>query len=103
MVEINVAAIIPPSTITPMDLIVIAPAPVATASGITPKTKERMVIMMALKRDLAAYRAASFIGTPSSRCSLATSTIRMAFLDDRPISRTRPIWANRLLSRPARF
>ena len=53
--------------------------------------------MIARNRSLAALTAESIIETPLSRCSFATSTMRIAFFDDNPINRTRPICASNFI------
>ena len=49
------------------------------------------VIMTARIRMRAPISAASRIGNPASRCSLANSTIRMPFFAAKAISTTMPI------------
>ena len=83
----------PLKTVMPIDLRALAPAPLATTSGATPRMKANEVIRIGRKRARAASTAASRIGLPSfTRCSRATSTIRIAFLADKAMSRIRPIW-----------
>lgn len=88
----RVAKIIPPITPVPTEWRLAAPAPELKTRGITPKMKVREVIRIARKRSLAAARAASLGNRPSLRLSTANSTIKMAFLAERAISVTRPIW-----------
>src|SRR5262249_42832581 len=88
-----VATNMPPHTAVPSDQRECAPAPLATTNGTTPRMKANEVIKIGRKRNCAAATAASTIVSPSrSCCSLANSTIRMAFLAARPMSITRPIW-----------
>jgi len=84
----KVAANIPNIKTIPIDCCVIAPAPVANASGKIPKRKDKIVIIIARKRRLPAFIAESIILTPDSLCSLANSTIRMAFLAAKATSKT---------------
>ena len=67
-------------------------APVAIASGTTPRMKASEVMTMGRKRSRAASTAASKIESPPACRSGATSTMRMAFLADSPIKVTRPTW-----------
>jgi hypothetical protein len=53
---------------------------------------ESAVISTGRRRISAASRAASSRLAPSARRRLANSTIRIEFLEARPISVTRPIW-----------
>ena len=89
----NDAAIMPPNTAVPTARWVAAPAPEAITSGTSPRMKANDVIMTARKRRLAALMAAATISSPCRRCSMANSTIRMAFLAASAISTTMPIWA----------
>jgi len=83
----------PLDTAMPIDLRELAPAPVASTSGITPRMKAKEVMRMGRKRARAASSAASMTGLPSNmRRSRATSTIKIAFLAESAISSTRPIW-----------
>ena len=83
----------PLNTAMPIDLRALAPAPVARTSGSTPKMKAKEVMRMGRKRARAASTADSRMGLPSNtRRSRATYTIRMAFLAERAINSTRPIW-----------
>ena len=83
----------PENTVMPIDLRALAPAPLAKTSGATPRMKANDVIRIGRKRARAASTAASMIGLPSlTRCSRATSTIRIAFFADSAMSRMRPIW-----------
>jgi len=68
----------PAKTVVPMTRRLMAPAPVATIRGITPRMKEKAVIRTARNRRRAASMAASKMEQFfSSRCVLANSTIRM--------------------------
>ena len=83
----------PVNTVMPIDLRALAPAPVASTSGTTPRMKANDVMRIGRKRARAASTAASSDGLAVvTRNSRATSTIRMAFLADSAISRMRPIW-----------
>ena len=88
----TVAAAMPPTTARPMAWRLAAPAPEATTSGMKPVIEEIEVIRMGRKRYLAASTAASRMPRPLARCSLANSTIKMAFLLARAMSSTMPIW-----------
>ena len=87
-----VAASMPPNTVVPTEVFDAAPAPEAIISGTTPRMNAKEVIRIGRSRSRAASSAASTSGMPLSRFSFANSTIRIAFLADRPISVTRPIW-----------
>ena len=77
----------------PIDLRALAPAPVASTSGTTPRMKANDVIRIGRNRARAASTADSSSGLRSRTCSSsATSTIRIAFLADSAISRIMPIW-----------
>ena len=83
----------PLNTVMPIDLRALAPAPVASTSGTTPRMKANDVIRIGRNRARAASTADSSSGLRSRTCSSsATSTIRMAFLADSAISRIMPIW-----------
>ena len=82
----------PLNTVMPIDALALAPAPLATTSGATPRMKAKEVITIGRKRARAASTAASKIGMPSARISRANSTIRIAFFAESAMSRTRPIW-----------
>ena len=68
----------------------LAPAPVAIASGTQPKPNASDVITIARRRVFAAASAASRADMPSRTCSIATSQMRIAFLADRPDQRHEP-------------
>ena len=89
-----VAVSIPPMTAEPMAIRPLAPGPVETASGKTPKMKAKLVIRIGRKRILAASTAASMIRLPSFSARSANSFIRMAFFEVRPIVVRRPICRN---------
>ena len=83
----------PLNTLMPSERRALAPAPVASTSGSTPRMKANDVIRIGRKRMRDASTAASQIDLPSTmRSSRATSTIRMPFLADSAISSIRPIW-----------
>ena len=67
----NVAVSIPPATAVPMAFIAPAPAPVAMASGRTPKKKASEVMMIGRNRNLAASSVASIRPAPWAIHSLA--------------------------------
>ena len=54
--------------------------------------KAKLVIITGRKRSRAPSIADSTIDLPCWRCSIANSTIRIAFLAASAISTTRPIW-----------
>ena len=83
----------PPNTDVPTPWRLRAAAPLAITSGISPRIKAKLVIITARKRSLAPSVAASSTGTPFSRCSLANSTMRMAFFAASAIRTTMPICA----------
>lgn len=88
----QVDAIMPVNTLIPRDLRELAPAPVASTSGNTPRIKAKDVIRIGRKRVRAASIAASKIGLPSKlRCSRATSTIKMPFFAESAINSINPI------------
>ena len=80
----NVPTIMPPSTPVPMARCAPEPAPVASASGSTPRPKASEVIRIGRRRSRTACIVASTSSMPFSRFSLANSTIRIAFLLVRP-------------------
>ena len=79
-----VAISIPKNTVVPIEWRLTAPAPPATSSGETPKMKASDVIRIGRSRSRAASDAALSSGTPCSCSELANSTIRIAFLAERP-------------------
>ena len=87
----QVEANMPEATAMPSDLRALAPAPLASTNGITPRMKTKDVIMIGRKRDCAASMAASMMPLPAARPSRAISTMRMPFFAERAISRTSPI------------
>ena len=96
----SVTPTMPLKTAIPSDRRISAPAPVATASGITPRMKANEVIRIGRSRSRHASSVASWRDRPSTCICLAYSTIRMAFLHARPTSTTRPICTKMLTSRP---
>src|SRR5215469_2467952 len=89
----QVEAIMPLNTVMPIDLRALAPAPLAITSGATPRMNANEVIKIGRSRAIAPSTAASNSGLPScTRCSRATSTIRIAFLAESAMSKTMPIW-----------
>ncbi|CFO00475.1 Uncharacterised protein [Bordetella pertussis] len=95
------AASIPPSTPIPTARWLAAPAPVAMASGTTPRMNASDVIRMGRKRRRAASTADSYRPCPRAYWSLANSTIRMAFLAASPITVTMPTWKYTSLDMPS--
>jgi hypothetical protein len=86
----NVDASMPPATVVPRNA-ALPTAPLATTSGITPRTNASDVIRIGRSRIRAASTAASVIDNPRARNCSANSTTRMPFAAS-PISITRPIW-----------
>ena len=78
--------------ISPTELREAAPAPVASASGMTPRMNANDVIRIGRRRMRADSIAASTIDMPCSRSCSANSTIRIEFFAARPTSSTRPTW-----------
>src|SRR5690606_1606963 len=97
-IPIKVAAPIPPNTVQPIVWRENAPAPVDIIRGIIPKINAKDVIMIGLSRNFTASKVASNSGIPMSTRSLANSTIKIAFLQAKPIIVTNPICAYMLLS-----
>ena len=81
----TVAESIPPITQIPISLRPAAPAPVLMASGSTPSMNANDVINIGRKRMRDASITDSDKRCPLSYNSLANSTIRIAFLAERPI------------------
>ena len=75
MMASAVAPIMPPITPVPIEWRLAAPAPVDTASGITPSMKHNEVMTIGRKRSRAASNAASKIDNPS-RCRKAANSAR---------------------------
>src|SRR5262249_4332811 len=98
----QVDAIIPVNTVMPIDTRALAPAPLASTSGTTPRMKANDVITIGRKRARAASVADSRIGFPDSRSSRASSTIRIAFWAESAISRTSPDLNIKIVVEPAR-
>lgn len=98
----RVAVIIPPITPVPMACWLAELAPVAMASGTTPRMNASEVITMGRSRSLAACRVASIRSWPSSYRLLANSMIRIAFFADRPIMVISPTLKNTSLGIPRR-
>ncbi|MPN37557.1 hypothetical protein SDC9_185077 [bioreactor metagenome] len=90
----------PKNTAMPIAWRISEPAPEDSTSGTTPMMKAIEVIRIGRRRRRLASIAAWSGGLPCSSSSRANSTIRMAFLADRPTSTISPIWVNRLLSPP---
>ena len=87
----RVEKISPPATVRPIEILLSAPAPVAKAIGATPKMVERLVIRIGLNLDAAESIIASNFLSPANFLWLANSTIRIPFLETRPISIIKPI------------
>ena len=81
----------PPITEVPMAIRLFAPAPVAKASGSTPKMKAVLVIRIGRKRMRAAASAASMMRLPLRSSCSANSIIRIAFLAASPMVVSKPI------------
>lgn len=86
----TVAAVMPPITPIPIEFWLPEPAPVAIASGVTPSTNASYVIKIGRSRFRAASKVASIMVFPLRSCSIANSTIRIAFFAARPIVVSRP-------------
>ena len=84
--------IMPPITPVPMARWRPSRRRVASASGSTPRPKASEVIRMGRSAGAPRPSAASTSSMPCSCWSLANSTIRIAFLADRPIVVSRPTW-----------
>jgi hypothetical protein len=76
---ITLAASMPPITVVPMIWRATEPAPDAVHSGTLPRMNAKEVIRIGRNRSLAPSRAASTRFLPFANCSLANSTIRIAF------------------------
>ena len=98
----SVTPSMPLKTAVPSVRRISAPAPSASTSGTTPRMKANEVIMIGRSRSRQASSVASRPATPASRCCLANSTIRMAFLLASPTSTTKPICVKMLMSIRAR-
>lgn len=94
------AKIIPKKTPVPIAARLAEPGPVASTIGSIPSTKAREVIKMGRKRNWAAWMADCIKSPPRSTCTLANSTIRMAFFAANPTSITSPIWKYTSFSNP---
>src|SRR5262249_28293845 len=86
----QVEANIPLPTAMPRERRALAPAPLASTSGSTPRMKVKEVIMIGRKRTWEAAMVASRILLPAARPSRAISTIKIAFLAESAMSRTSP-------------
>ncbi len=93
-----VTPIIPANTATPIARRISEPAPVDSTSGSTPMMKASEVIRIGRRRSRLASMAACTGVRPANSSSRANSTIRMAFLADRPTSTISPICVKTLLS-----
>ena len=87
----TVAVSIPPITAVPIAIRLLAPAPVAMASGNTPAMNARLVIRIGRRRMRAASSAASITRLPLRSACSANSIIRIAFLEASPIVVSSPI------------
>ncbi|MNV27528.1 hypothetical protein D3C71_1186820 [compost metagenome] len=96
----SVAVIIPPITPVPMACWLAELAPVAIASGTTPRMNAREVMTIGRNRRRAACRVASIRSWPSSYRLLANSMIRIAFFADRPMMVISPTLKNTSLGIP---
>ena len=93
-IAMTVAASMPPITVVPRMCRELAPAPVDSTSGSTPRMKANAVMRIGRRRRRAPASAASTSDAPRSCSTLANSTMRIAFLAARPITMTRPICEN---------
>ena len=82
---------IPPTVPTPMEMLPLAPTPVANIIGNIPKIIVNDVIKMALNLSFAADIAAIGIDIPSALLADAYSVIKMAVFANNPISIKSPI------------
>ena len=82
---------IPPTVPTPMEMLPLAPTPVANIIGNIPKIIVKDVIKMALNLAFAADIAAIGIDIPSALLADAYSVIKMAVFANNPISIKSPI------------
>ena len=82
---------IPPTVPTPMEMLPLAPTPVANIIGNIPKIIVNDVIKMALNLAFAADIAAIGIDIPSALLADAYSVIKMAVFANNPISIRSPI------------
>jgi len=82
----------PPITPVPIARRLLAPGPVAIASGTQPSPNASEVITIARSRSPAASIAASRGAMPARTRSMANSQIRIAFFADRPTRVTSPTW-----------
>ena len=87
----SAAVSMPPITAVPIATRLFAPAPVAIASGNTPKMKAKLVIRIGRRRIRAASIAASMTRLPFFSSCSANSIIRIAFFAASPIVVSRPI------------
>ena len=91
---------IPPTVPTPMEMLPLAPTPVANIIGNIPKIIVNDVIKMALNLAFAADIAAIGIDIPSALLADAYSVIKMAVFANNPISIKSPICKYMLFSNP---
>ena len=82
---------IPPTVPTPMEMLPLAPTPVANIIGNIPKIIVNDVIKIALNLAFAADIAAIGIDMPSALLADAYSVIKMAVFANNPISIRSPI------------
>ena len=82
---------IPPTVPTPMEMLPLAPTPVANIIGNIPKIIVKDVIKMALNLSFAADIAAIGIDMPAALLADAYSVIKMAVFANNPISIKSPI------------
>ncbi len=99
-IDRNVDASMPPATAVPTEFRAPEPAPVATASGSTPRMNANDVIRIGRNRMRADSIAASTIDRPCARSCSANSTIKIEFFAASPISITRPTWQNTSFENP---
>lgn len=82
---------IPPTVPTPMEMLPLAPTPVANIIGNIPKIIVKDVIKMALNLSFAADIAAIGIDIPSALLADAYSVIKIAVFANKPINIKSPI------------
>ena len=99
-IDRKVEASMPPATAVPTEFRAPAPAPVAYASGSTPRMNANDVMRIGRSLMRAASTAASTMERPCPRSCSANSTIRIEFFAASPINMTRPTWQNTSFEKP---
>ena len=100
MISANVPINIPPTVPTPIEMLPLAPTPLANISGSIPNIIVSEVMRIGRRRTFAADMAAIVMDIPSSRFCDAYSVRRMAVFASSPMSMSRPICRYMLFSRP---